>query len=241
MAYSQKGTTMPNKTKAQLQQEILDLQQQIRDLNSLLTTTLNNSKLLSDKLTALRNANVHNVITPNNKPAKQEQHTYQPVHTDGINNSDERVREPIHKMDPIEKDPNPPSYKRLAKLAYYYATYKLPLDIIEKHKPVNNPEAGSLLTDIREYVQSFPYTERPYNDYQSSVNRLSKDELMAARQIKQQITLCKLIAKYGSTTSCKEPFCKEFSITQETYGLLIDKAAQSLVAYHTQKRQEEEN
>ena len=232
---------MSNKTKAQLQQEILDLQQQIKDLNSLLTTTLNNSKLLSDKLTALRNANVHNVITPNNKPAKQEQHTYQPVHTDGINNSDERVRQPLHEMDPIEKEPNPPSYKQLSKLAYYYATYRLPLEVINRHKPVDNLEASFLLTDIHMYVNSIPYEDRPFNDYQSSVNRLSKDELMAARQIKQQITLCKLIAKYGSTISCRNPFCKEFKVTPETYDLLIAKAAKSLAAYHTQKRQEEEN
>lgn len=232
---------MSNKTKAQLQQEILDLQQQIRDLNSLLTTTLNNSKLLSDKLTALRNANVHNVITPNNKPAKQEQHTYQPVHTDGINNSDERVRQPIHQMDEIPKDPNPPSYKQLAKLAYYYATYKLPLELINRHKPVNNLEASFLLTDIHTYVNSIPYKDRPFNDYSSVVSTDSKDEFMAARQIKQQITLCKLIAKYGSTTSCKEPFCKEFKVTPETYDLLIAKAAQSLADYHKQQRQKEEN
>ena len=180
-------------------------------------------------------------IQSNNTPAKQEQHTYQPVHTDGINYSDERVREHIYKMDPIEKAPNPPSYKQLSKLAYYYATYRLPLEVINRHKPVDNLEASFLLTDIHMYVNSIPYEDRPFNDYQSSVNRLSKDELMAARQIKQQITLCKLIAKYGSTISCRIPFCKEFSITQETYDLLIDKAAQSLAAYHTQKRQEEEN
>ena len=238
MAYSQKGTTMPNKTKAQLQQEILDLQQQVTDLNTQVTRLTNNNALLREQL---KPHMIAQAIQSNNTPAKQEQHTYQPVHTDGINNSDERVREPIHKMDPIEKDPNPPSYKQLSKLAYYYATYRLPLEVINRHKPVNNLEASFLLTDIHTYVQSFPYTERPYNDYQSSVNRLSKDELMAARQIKQQITLCQLIAKYGSTISCRSPFCKEFSITQETYDLLIDKAAQSLAAYHTQKRQEENN
>ena len=237
---------MSNKTKAQLQQEILDLQQQIKDLNSLLTTSVNNSKLLNDKLIALQNANIHNVITPNNSPAKQEQHTYQPVHTDGINNSDERVREPLHQMDPIEKDPNPPSYKQLSKLAYYYATYRLPLEVINRHKPTNNLEASFLLADIHTYVNSIPYKDRPFNDYSSvvstdSIDELTKDEYMAARQIKQQSTLCKLIAKYGSTSSCRSPFCKEFSITQETYDLLIDKAAQSLAAYHTQKRQEEEN
>lgn len=229
---------MPNKTKAQLQQEILDLQQQIKDLNTNITRLTNNNALLREQL---KPHMIAQTIQSNNPPAKQEQHTYQPVHTDGINNSDERVREPIHKMDPIEKDPNPPSYKQLSKLAYYYATYRLPLEVINRHKPVNNLEASFLLTDIHTYVQSYPYTERPYNDYQSSVNRLSKDELMAARQIKQQITLCQLIAKYGSTISCRSPFCKEFRITKETYDLLIDKAAQSLAAYHAQKRQEENN
>ena len=238
MAYSQKGTTMPNKTKAQLQQEILDLQQQVTDLNTQVTRLTNNNALLREQL---KPHMIAQAIQSNNTPAKQEQHTYQPVHTDGINNSDERVREPIHKMDPIEKDPNPPSYKQLSKLAYYYATYKLPLDIIERHRPTNNLEASFLLTDIHTYVNSIPYKDRPFNDYSSVVSTDSKDEFMAARQLKQQITLCKLIAKYGSTISCRSPFCKEFSITQETYDLLIDKAAQSLAAYHQQKRQEEEN
>ena len=238
MAYSQKGTTMPNKTKAQLQQEILDLQQQVTDLNTQVTRLTNNNALLREQL---KPHMIAQAIQSNNTPAKQEQHTYQPVHTDGINNSDERVREPIHKMDPIEKDPNPPSYKQLSKLAYYYATYKLPLDIIERHRPTNNLEASFLLTDIHTYVNSIPYKDRPFNDYSSVVSTDSKDEFMATRQLKQQITLCKLIAKYGSTISCRSPFCKEFSITQETYDLLIDKAAQSLAAYHQQKRQEEEN
>ena len=92
-------------------------------------------------------------------------------------------------MDPIEKDPNPPSYKQLSNLAYYHATYKLPLNIINSHRPTNNLEASFLLTDIHMYVNSIPYEDRPFNDYQSSVNRLSKDELMAARQIKQQIKI----------------------------------------------------
>ena len=229
---------MPNKTKAQLQQEILDLQQQIKDLNTNITRLTNNNALLREQL---KPHMIAQAIQSNNTPAKQEQHTYQPVHTDGINNSDERVREPIHKMDPIEKDPNPPSYKRLSKLAYYYATYKLPLKLINKHKPTDNRKAGLLLTDIRMYVNSTPYADRPFNDYSSVVNSHTKDELLAARQIKQQITFCKLIAKYGSTSSCREPFCKEFKVTPETYDLLIAKAAQSLADYHKQQRQEEEN
>ena len=234
---------MPNKTKAQLQQEILDLQQQIKDLNTTVTRLTNNNALLREQL---KPHMIAQAITPNNPPAKQEQHTYQPVHTDGINNSDERVRQPLHEMDPIEKEPNPPSYKQLSKLAYYYATYKLPLAIIERHRPANNLEASFLLADIHTYVNSIPYKDRPFNDYSSvvstdSIDELTKDEYMAARQLKQQSTLCKLIAKYGSTISCRIPFCKEFRITQETYDLLIDKAAQSLAAYHQQKRQEEEN
>ena len=229
---------MPNKTKADLLKENLVLHTQVLDLETKLTRLTNNYNILREQL---KPHMIAQAIQPNNPPAKQEQHTYQPVHTDGINYSDERVREPLHQMDPIEKDPNPPSYGKLSKLAYYYATYKLPLELINKHKPINNLEAGLLLTDIHDYVNSIPYEDRPFNDYQSSVNRLSKDELMAARQIKQQITLCKLIAKYGSTISCRIPFCKDFHVTQETYDLLIDKAAQSLAAYHTQTRQEEEN
>ena len=229
---------MPKQTKTDLLKENLVLHTQVLDLETKLTQLTNNYNILKEQL---KPHIIAQAIQSNNPPAKQEQHTYQPVHTDGINNSDERVRQPLHEMDPIEKEPNPPSYKQLSKLAYYYATYRLPLEVINKHKPTNNLEASFLLTDIHTYVNSYPYTDRPYNDYQSSVNRLSKDELMAARQIKQQITLCKLIAKYGSTISCRIPFCKEFSITQETYDLLIDKATQSLAAYHTQKRQEENN
>ena len=229
---------MPNKTKAQLQQEILDLQQQIKDLNTTVTRLTNNNALLREQL---KPHMIAQAITPNNTPAKQEQHTYQPVHTDGINNSDERVREPLHQMDPIPKDPNPPSYGKLSTLAYYYATYKLPLKLINKHKPIDNLEAGFLVTDIHDYVNSIPYEDRPFNDYSSVVNDNTKDELLAARQFKQQVTLCQLIAKYGSTISCRNPFCKEFKVTPETYDLLIAKAAKSLAAYHTQKRQEEEN
>ena len=229
---------MPNKTKAQLQQEILDLQQQIKDLNTTVTRLTNNNALLREQL---KPHMIAQAIQSNNPPAKQEQHTYKPVHTDGINNSDERVREPLHQMDPIPKDPNPPSYGKLSTLAYYYATYKLPLELINKHKPIDNLEAGFLLTDIHDYVNSIPYEDRPFNDYSSVVNNNTKDELLAARQFKQQVTLCQLIAKYGSTISCRSPFCKEFKVTPETYDLLIAKATQSLVAYHTQKRQEENN
>lgn len=239
MAYSQKGTyTMPNKTKAQLQQEIKDLQQQNKDLITQVTRLTNNNNILREQL---KPHMIAQAIQSTNPPAKQEQHAYKPVHTDGINNSDERVRQPIHQMDEIPKDPNPPSYKQLAKLAYYYATYKLPLELINKHKPTNNLEASFLLTDIHDYVNSIPYADRPFNDYSSVVNNNTKDELLAARQFIQQTTLCKLIAKYGSTLSCRLPFCKEFSVTQDTYDLLIAKAAQSLADYHKQQRQKEEN
>ena len=229
---------MSNKTKAQLQQENLVLQQQIKDLNTTVTRLTNNNALLREQL---KPHMIAQAIQSNNPPAKQKQHTYQPVHTDGINNSDERVREPLHQMDPIPKDPNPPSYGKLSTLAYYYATYKLPLELINKHKPIDNLEAGFLVTDIHDYVNSIPYEDRPFNDYSSVVSTNSKDELLAARQFKQQITLCKLIAKYGSTISCRNPFCKEFKVTPETYDLLIAKAAKSLAAYHQQKRQEENN
>lgn len=244
----ERKTTMPKQTKAQLQQEILDLQQQIKDLNTTVTRLTNNYNILKEQL---KPHMIAQAIQPNNPPAKQEQHTYQPVHTDGINNSDERVREPIHEMEPIAKAPNPPSYKQLSKLAYYYATYKLPLELINKHKPINDLEAGFLLTDIHDYVNSIPYEDRPFNDYQLKAGKpdpnqatpkpllkqLTKDELMAARQFKQQATLCYLIAKYGSFTSCKLPFCEEFNITEDTYTILINKQTEKLQAFHTQQRQ----
>ena len=225
-------------TKAQLQQEIKDLQKQIEDLNTQVTRLTNNNALLREQL---KPHMIAQAITPNNTPAKQEQHTSQPVHTDGINNSDERVREPFHEMDPLPKEPNPPSYKQLAKLAYYYATYKLPLDVISDHKPADNLEAAILLTNIHSYVNSIPYANRPYNDYQSSVSRLTKDELMLARQFKQQATLCYLIAKYGSFSSCKLPFCKDFQVTEDTYAILINKQTEKLKAFHTQQRQADNN
>ena len=229
---------MSKQTKADLLKENLVLHTQVLDLETKLTRLTNNYSILKEQL---KPHMIAQAIQPNNPPAKQEQHTYQPVHTDGINYSDERVREPLHQMDPIEKDPNPPSYKQLSKLAYYYATYKLPLELINKHKPINNPEAGLLLTDIHDYVNSIPYEDRPFNDYSSVVNNNTKDELMAARQFKQQVTLCYLIAKYGSFSSCKLPFCKEFKVTEDTYTILINKQTEKLKAYHTQQRQEEEN
>jgi hypothetical protein len=210
------------KTKAQLQQEIKDLQKQIEDL----------TKQLSLKQPV--------AILGNNKNTS-DSHIAKPPVTDGINNSDERVREPIHEMDPLPKDPNPPTYKQLSKLAYYYATYKLPLDVISDHKPTNNLEAAILLTNIHTYVSDIPYNQRPYNDYQSSVSRLTKDELMLARQFKQQATLCYLIAKYGSFTSCKLPFCKDFKVTEDTYTILINKQTEKLKAFHTKQRQADNN
>lgn len=229
---------MPKQTKTDLLKENLVLHTQVLDLETKLTRLTNNYNILKEQL---KPHMIAQAIQSNNTPAKQEQHTYQPVHTDGINNSDERVRQPLHQMDPIPKDPNPPSYKQLSKLAYYYATYKLPLELINKHKPTNNLEASFLLTDIHDYVNSIPYADRPFNDYSSVVNNNTKDELLAARQFKQQVTLCQLIAKYGSTISCRNPFCKEFKVTPETYDLLIAKAAQLLADYHKQQRQKEEN
>ena len=153
---------MSNKTKAQLLKEIEDLKQQI--------TTLQNKIVVP--------------IQGTNTGAKAPTHN----NTNGIENSDTRIRKPMHQPD--QPDPNTiaPSYNQLAEIARLLATFSYRPTI-----KVASMESASLY--IQHYHNYLNHTDpKPWRQYsipdeRGNTIRLYGDDYKSAIGLQQTLLL----------------------------------------------------
>ena len=168
---------MSKQTKAQLQQENLILQQQIIDLQ----TQLQNRIAVP--------------ITPNSTGATLPKANR---NTDGVANSDTRVREPMHKPDQPDLDTIAPSYLQLLKISNLLATFNYHPGT--GYNASSMQHASDFIKAFNKHINALPNGAKPYRIYTDPDNseiRLYGDDWKSARNLAAAILLAKSLIKYN--------------------------------------------
>lgn len=227
--------------KQELQQQYTELQKQttslldeVAKLKKTIATYQRSQQSDRETIKQLRTqANIESVKKPQpiagNNTQRGQQATTTPTKTNGVENSDTRVHQPMHTPDPIEKDPNPPTYRQLKLLAHMQVTYVIPKECIVC-KADTKPNADLLISSINRYLNTFDKEHKPYRNYYGIHNAHTKDELQDVRRLAQAKTLILLIAKYGSYHSCQPAFSKDFNFTEAQFKTAYDIQTKLLLA-----------
>lgn len=164
---------MSKQTKAQLQQENLILQQQILDLQ----TQLQNRIAVP--------------ITPNSTGATLPKANR---NTDGVANSDTRVREPMHKPDQPDLDSIAPSYAQLLLLSTLRARHNY--DLSKDHSPSSMQRASDYIQALQKLITKDP-NFRTYQHPEAPDVNLYGDDWKHAVQYKTMDLLHRYQIKYN--------------------------------------------
>lgn len=228
-------------TKQELQQKFEELQKQttslldeVAKLKKTIATYQRSQQTDRETIKQLRTqANIESIKNPQpiagHNTQRGQQATTISTKTNGVENSDTRVHQPMHTPDPIEKDPNPPTYKQLKLLAYLQVTYVIPQECIVC-KADTKPNADLLISSINRYLHTFDKEHKPYRNYYGIQDAKTKDELQDVRRQAQAKTLALLIAKYGSYHSCQPAYSKDFNFTEAQFKMIYDHYIKQILA-----------
>ena len=195
---------MPKQTKTDLLRENLVLHTQVLDLETKLTRLTNNYNILKEQLTTLPNK----IVVPIQGTNTGAKAPTQNLNTNGIENSDTRVRIPAGFTNPTA-----PTYNQLYRIASLLANFDYhPGDTYDASTKKN---AAAFIDAFQKHLNSIPNdTDKPWRKYfmpnlknPAKPIQLIGDEWKSARNLQLMELLHKALLKYN--VELPEPDMKE--------------------------------